>query len=240
MFDHIGRENDPNAARRRALSAFITVSAAGSLGFIAGISALLIVDAPLLEAEPETEMAMMVELADPLADEAPPPAPPIARGRESVVPETAPEDPSELPTEIPTETITQTAPIGSAQGTDNGTEDGEIGGKDGGVPGGSPQGTGTKVGGTGPVRVQHTELQIVRQFQPRYPKAAMGLGNERCVAEIVIDTKGKPVSVVVTQCDEAFHPETITSLMKWRFRPHKVAGRSVVSRTSVGIKYLSR
>ena len=58
--------------------------------------------------------------------------------------------------------------------------------------------------------------------------------------EITIDVKGRPMSVTVTECANAFHTQTLQASMKWRFRPDKIGGESVPARTSVGIRYTIR
>ena len=55
-----------------------------------------------------------------------------------------------------------------------------------------------------------------------------------------IDPKGRPMSVTVTECANAFHTQTLQASMKWRFRPDKIGGESEPARTSAGIRYTIR
>jgi hypothetical protein len=60
-----------------------------------------------------------------------------------------------------------------------------------------------------------------------YPAEAQakGLGGANCLATVVIETDGVPVSVSVHQCDAIFHPAIVDTLLQWRWPPPVRDGR---------------
>ncbi|MCB9679327.1 MAG: energy transducer TonB [Alphaproteobacteria bacterium] len=101
--------------------------------------------------------------------------------------------------------------------------------------------TGT-VGGTlasGAVPPSDCELVVLRREMPAYPKAAkkQHLGEERCLAKVLIGNDGVPFEVTASECSEAFHPALQDALMRWRWAPPECEGESVKGQTTIGVTF---
>jgi TonB family protein len=103
----------------------------------------------------------------------------------------------------------------------------------GGVIGGTLGGTGTAVA------THYSQVKPKRQVSPRYPQAAsdLGLGEERCIAVVFIDKKGKPTKVDVERCSSVFHAEVKRALMSWRFYPYKTGGVATEATFKMPIRF---
>ncbi len=244
MFDSIGVNPDQEVGRRRAVALFLT---AGALGAVLAVAAFIAVPHPPkpLAVDEGFEVAM-IDPPEPEPLFAPPP-PAISRGVRS---ETTAATPV---TDTPSEPTTLADPppdkIAEASGDPNGKEEGR--------PDGVVDGKGTQIadkycqgdacGGTGDggggVRVfHHTDLEIRRQPIPSYPAEAeaLGLGEARCIATVRMDTGGVPYSVTVTGCPDAFHAETVASLMKWRWYPPRAGKIATRAQTQIAVTYKLR
>jgi len=118
---------------------------------------------------------------------------------------------------------------------EGGVEGGVVGGVIGGVEGGV---VGGKLGG-GVKVFHHRDLEAKKRVQPRYPDAAseMNLGDQKCLARVFIDEKGKPYEVVVERCPKVFHAATKEAILKWRWYPPKDGKTKVKAQTVIGITY---
>lgn len=245
MFDNIGKDLDEEANKRRAASFFVTVA---TLGAVTG-SVLFWGARKVVEEFPELVDEEMVEvlLDEPTLDEAPPPPPPPPppaasapdeeeeEEEEEVDPDEMQEDVEELEKEVEKEMKSDKKPKGEEGGQEGGVEGGVIGGVQGGVIGG-------ELGGTlgGGIRVfHHSELEVKKRVQPRYPQTAedLNLGDQRCLVKVFIDEKGVPYDVVVEQCPKVFHAETKETILKWRWYPPKDGRDKVRGQTTIGVTY---
>jgi hypothetical protein len=184
---------------------------------------------------------VMVELA-PLEPEhagAPPPPPPAAGRADGA--EAEPDEPPDvvpaLEEPTPAPLVDEAVPQGTADGVDGGDPDGQDGGVLGGEVGAFPGGT-----GDGPVAFHHTELSVKRRVYPDYPDAALALslGEQRCLAEVVLDERGVPVDVTVSGCPAVFDGPTRQALHQWRWYPPKVGSRAVQARTTIAVTYATK
>jgi len=228
LFEHIGRDHDEDAPRRRAQSIGLLGLLVGAAGFCAGILTLVVVDdiAPALEPEPIP--IAFVEVPQP-ALEAPPPAPPIRRGQASEP------DPAEAPADSLPEPIDRMlrpafAPQGDPKGSAEGQDDGSVDGT--GPPGGCDD-----CSGAGPILLHHSELVVVHRVLPRYPRRPP-IAQARCIADLEIASTGRVVAVTVRDCPPAFHPATETALSQWRFEPvTREDGVAVEARSRIAVSF---
>lgn len=72
--------------------------------------------------------------------------------------------------------------------------------------------------------VHFTDVMYKVRVVPQFPKGVEGIESAKCVAHIVVDTKGNPTSVVVRDCPEPFVQAATVAMQKWRWYPNKVAG----------------
>ena len=247
MFENVGKDPDEEAGKRRAASFALTAFALG--GFIVlsvGIAAYTAIElVPDLLDDSE-----MIEIVMEDFEEAapPPPPPPPPAGAEEEEEEEEEEDdtevdPDEMDEEIeeldkePEDKIKSAATGGQVGGVEGGEEGGVVGGVIGGVIGGELGGV---LGGV--VAMHHSEIEVKKQIQPRYPKAAQeaNLGDQRCLAKVFIGADGVPFKVVVENCPQVFHAETKSAIMKWRWYPPKVGRQKVKAQITIGVTYRAR
>lgn len=248
MFDSIGVNPDREANKRRAGAALLTVCVTGAVGAALAIATWcavgeivgpVVAEPPMVFLEPDNSEV------EPLF--APPP-PAISRGVRSEATTAA------TPvTDVPTAIVPLAAPppdkLAEAGGDPNGKEegrpDGVIDGKGAQIADKYCQGDacgGTSDGGGGVRVFHHTDLELRRQPPPSYPAEAeaLGLGETRCVATVRIDAGGVPYSVVVSGCPDAFHAETVASLMKWRWYPPRAGKIATRAQTQIAVTYKLR
>ncbi len=259
MFDATLDRREEGGAARRALATALALAWSATV-----IAVGWLLPAPSTaraEALPPGEIALPAELGDPW-DAAPADAPaPPARGVPQrtpgggsgavAAPSEAPDDgfdtvasPSPTPEEAVDDPalpqadgpIVEAAPMSSGGG--GGVGPGEGGGTPDGWGPGGPGGSGT---GAGPV-VIHQDLTVRRRVQPAYPSAAagLGLGDQRCVAQVHLDATGRPDHVAVEGCPRVFHDAVIESLSRWRWYPWRVEGRAVPATTRIAVVFQQR
>lgn len=233
MFETVGRTEDPEARRRHVASVGLTTALlAAGIGFQVGLATWFVTE---LVAPPDDDDTLIVMIEPSLDEEelgaAPPPPPPRGSAEAERVEASEPTDEvAELEPEVP-ETVRD---VGASDAP--GVEDGHADGVEGGHPDGVPLGTGDTPGGKGlggtgdgtggPRVVHHAELRRIRAIDPRYPKAAqgMGLGRVTCDARVVIDERGVPADVDVTGCPALFHAEIRAAVLKSRWASPRFDG----------------
>lgn len=247
MFDHIGKDPDEEANRRRATSLLLTIIGfGGAIGFSIGLAAYTAVEV-LLEDPFDDEMIEVVmediEMDDAPPPPPPPPPPPAAAAADEPEEEEEPDDPQpdemdeeieELDEKVEEEIKSDVKPAGVVGGVEGGQVGGVVGGVLGGVEGGV---LGGQLGG---VRVfHHSELEVKRRSDPVYPKSAkeLNLGNQRCIAKVFIDEKGVPYDVMVEDCPKVFHSATKEAILKWRWYPPRAGKTKTKAQTTIGITY---
>lgn len=74
--------------------------------------------------------------------------------------------------------------------------------------------------------VHWSEPNVKLRVVPEYPEAAtrIGLGVERCLVRVHLDTAGVPRSVEVTRCPQVLAESARTAVQKWRWYPLKIDG----------------
>lgn len=72
-----------------------------------------------------------------------------------------------------------------------------------------------------------------------YPAAArgLGLGEQGCIAPVLIGPGGVPEDVPVKGCPAVFHPSTVDSLLRWRWRPLRIGGSSLPVQTRIRVVF---
>ncbi len=238
MFEHIGKDPDEEAAKRRAAAGGLTFF--GLIGVVAGtfgIATYLAVE--VVEEFLDNSNMVEVVMEDFLDDEPPPPPPPpppaasTPEEEDEIDPDEMDEDVEELDQEVEKEIAEDK---GKADvGVEGGVEGGVIGGVVGGVVGGVLGGTGAKV-------FHHSELEVKKRMMPAYPKQAkeLNLGDQRCLAVVHISESGVPTKVEVQDCPKVFHAATVTGIMKWRWYPPKDGKQKVKAQTTIAVKYKLR
>lgn len=241
MFDHVGKDPDEEAGRRRAVSMFLTIVLfGGTAGISAGIAYYTATEV-LPEILEEAELVELIEIDDqPIEEEAPPPPPPPPPAApDEEIDEDAEEEPEpdEMQEEVKELDEKVEDKVATDKGRPPGNPDGVVGGEIGGVEGGV-------VGGTGKsIRVMHhSEVEVKKRIDPKYPKAAKdaNLGDQRCLVKVKIDETGTPYDVQVERCPKVFHAETVESIMKWRWYPPKVGKEKVKAQITIGVTYKVR
>ena len=244
MFDNIGKDLDEEANKRRAASLGITVFGLAAItGITVGITAWTAAEV-LLDTDLEAEMVELLEEAiDELAPPPPPPPPPPPAAapdeeEEEEVTEPEPdemvEEVEELKEEVKEEIKSDIKPQGVEGGKEGGVEGGQVGGVDGGIVGGE---LGGKLGG---VRVfHHSELEVKKRVNPRYPESAksLQLGDQRCLVKVFIDEKGIPFDAVVEKCPKVFHAGTKEAILRWRWYPPKDGKNKIKAQTTIAVTY---
>ena len=245
MFDNVGRNLDEDANKRSAASAAIAISViAGIFGGTMLITALMVKEVVFDDLGDDD--LIEVAMDDPDMEEAPPPPPPPPPPAASSTPEEEeeedePEDnPDEMTDEVTElddeveEKVKDDSTKGSEEGVEGGVEGGVVGGVVGGVEGGV---LGGQLGG---VRTfHHSEVEVKRRVQPRYPQAAesLNLGDVQCRVRVFIDTAGVPYDIRIEACPKVFHQATRDALMKWRWYPAKVSRDKVKAQFLLIINY---
>jgi len=178
-----------------------------------------------------------IAMVDPVVeDEPPPPPPPLAPSQpeqEPVEVEEMSEVIRELEDEVEKEVAAAAADPGVESGAEGGVEDGEVGGAPAGIVGAA---------GDGPPTVATDVLEVKKRVEPKYPKEAknLNLGDQRCVAVVTVGKDGAPISVTVEECPKAFHEATIDALVKWRWYPPRIDGKTLQVRTQIAVRYTTR
>ncbi len=249
MFDNVGRDLDEEANKRRVQSVMVTVVglSALSVGFLAATAWVakeaieeFVLDDDMVEVVLDDE----VELAAPPP---PPPPPPPSAGAEEeeeeeeeddeVNPEDMQEEVEELDEKIDEKMKSQKNEAGMEGGQEGGVEGGVVGGVQGGVIGGVLGGTlgGAKV-------FHHSELEVKKRVDPRYPDSAreLSLGEQVCRARVFMDEKGVPYDVIVEDCPKVFHTVTREAILKWRWYPPKSGKERVKAQTLLVVRYKLR
>ncbi len=186
----------------------------------------------------DVELVELIEVDEQPEEEAPPPPPPPPPpGPEEEIdedsdaepePDEMVEDVEELDKEVEDKVATDK---GRPPSEDGGVVGGEIGGVKGGV-----------VGGTGVKVMHHSEVEVKKRADPKYPKAAKdaNLGDQRCLVKVKIDEDGVPYDVVVENCPKVFHAATQEAILKWRWYPPKVNKQKVKAQITIGVNYKVR
>ena len=245
MFETVGK------ARKQSLGQQLT-----SLGLTVALSGGTLLGSlwagkQVVEEVLDEEIVEVTFFAD-AAPPPPPPPPPPAGGNKTSTKKKKPDEPKPDPVEVEPEPVElepepeeETAPEeeepAEEDGVAGGVEGGEEGGVEGGVVGGEKGGViGGQLGGTGTsVSTHYSKVKPKRKVEPRYPQAAtdLGMGVERCIANVVIDVKGKPKSVDVLNCPSVFHAEVKRAMMAWRFYPYKSGGTAMEANFKMPITF---
>ncbi len=189
-------------------------------------------DIPMAPAPPPPPgTGASVPLPGPIPKEKPPTLPPTPS---KPVPETAPEI---IPTALPTQDLSQTNPARGSQIGD---------GSGSGVPGGTGTGPGVLGGtgsgaGSGPkiVDVSFTQLKVkFRPPEPPYPRMAKEARIQgTVVVELVIDTKGVPVSAQAIRGPMPLRQASEAHALQWRFEPAMENGAPVSGRFTINVAF---
>jgi hypothetical protein len=96
--------------------------------------------------------------------------------------------------------------------------------------------------GTDPLELGFLEMtkprEPTRVVAPRYPVAAVDTyGGQRCIAELRLDTSGKPTEVYVSGCSAVFHPVVRDALLQWQYAPYSVDGTPTPATVKVPIRF---
>lgn len=251
MFDTIGTHNDDEATQRSFLALLLTSclvggGAAFTLGFLAYRVVEVTHPRPVGPAAPiaDHEFAKLDLFDDAGPAESAPPLPAPPRSPE-VEKQRSPIDPDELaPEQKPLDSeplVLRPPPAGTADGIDDGHEGGTIDGSPAGRSGGTGDGDGLAGTGTGRGAgwVHSSEIEPRRRPQITYPEAARGLfgSDQRCVARVDLDERGIPLRVEVEACPPAFHQAAIDGLLRWRWYPPKIDGRSRAVSTKISVLF---
>lgn len=239
MFENVGRDPDREGGKRRAVSLVLTVFLfGGGTGLSAAIAYYT-----ATEIVPEIlEDVELVELIQPEEDvpeeEAPPPPPPPPPpGPEEEIDEDSTEEPQpdEMAEDVQDLEENVEDKVATDKGRPPGDPDGQVGGEIGGQAGGVVGGTGVRV-------MHHSEVEIKKQVEPKYPKAARdaNLGDQRCLVKVKINEAGEPYDVKVENCPKVFHAATEEAILKWRWWPPKVGKEKVKAQITIGVNYKVR
>jgi outer membrane biosynthesis protein TonB len=249
LFQHIGRPLDDDAPRRTATSALLlSVVSTAAAGFVFGIAAYKTVEDSFDTGEPESQLELVaVDLAEERIEEALP-APPVAALPPPSESEPTDEEVQPTPDEmqevkplddvVKREVATTVRPQGHPDGLPGGDPNGHPDGTPGGDPNGRPDG---QFGGGAQV-FHHSELEVKRRFEPRYPEAAkaLNLGTQRCKVIVDIDEQGVPLAADVRDCPRVFHEATRQAVLKWRWYAPRAGKRKVRGRTTLVFSYKLR
>ena len=233
MFDSIGHIRDEEARKRRAKAWGITTCIA-FVGFGLGYALTPTVQLALETVEPVERVVCLTCDYDPgeVIEVAPPP-PSTGQEGGGEVDQTDEMDQRVVYTVPTNNTIVNSAPTGKGDKIGPGTGQG---GKDPG-PGCDGENCGD---GNGPQTLHHTQLEILDRIQPRYPTEAKRrrMGDERCLAKLKINERGRVYDVQVEDCPSVFHRATQEALMTWTFKPVTTSvGTRVEARTTVGVTF---
>jgi periplasmic protein TonB len=227
VFDNIGVQSDPDAARRSAASLLLTTAL-----LAAGSATLMALSAYTATQVVQSELAaQFVELIEAVEEPVvlPPPPPPAAADAptEEESESDEPSEVQELQDAVADEIKSDAKPAGA------------VGGVVGGVPGGVV-GAAVPAPATPPIKAFHpSELEIKKRVAPEYPAEALAahLGEQKCIIRVVIDEEGVPKSVSVASCPKEFHASAKDSISRWRWYPAKEGGRAIQAQTSISVVY---
>lgn len=231
---------------RRALAAWSTLSLLAFLACLAG-SLPEAPPAPLSITPPPMPWAQATVWLPPApaggGHEAPAPRRSTPR---PASPEAAPAPvsavaPAALPAEGPSiEDFDVATGSESSLGVDEGGGGSGTGEGDGlGTGPGVGTGTGTGTGSGAPLSVHYTEAVPLRRAVPEWPQAALALGihEARCVAHVVMDERGEPVSVDVRGCPPVFWSATRDAALGWRWEPFESGGEALRVQFDIAFEY---
>ncbi len=219
MFDDIGVINDAGRRRRQAESALYTLAIAGLIGSSLGVVGSLGV--PLVPVPPPEPPAIdrlwEPEDGTPVALAPAPPRRGEPAGDPGVTPET-PVDPVPLPQRVHEPELVRSGTV--AQGSKIGVDDG----RQNGVPGGTGTSDcglgdpGCEAGGTGRAAVGITPT-FRRRVKPVYPFAERkgDLPDQYCLVRVQVRPDGRPDSVQVRGCPQAFRQEARRAMFRSRW-----------------------
>ena len=220
MFDTIGIQSDPEARRRQAIASLLAGLVVGAgAAFVVGFGAWTaheVLSEPPVDNAPIT----LVELEEPVLDVAAPPVPAPPRlgggsearqGSEDAAPEPDASEPTEL-SPIPVDTpLVDADLLGERDGT--GDDDTTVD---------APPGPGTADGvlgghgdSTGPTYVHRSEVTLLRQAQPDFPRG-MEHGDS-CRVTVDIGERGRPRSIRIEGCAAPYEAETRAAIQRWRW-----------------------
>lgn len=228
MFDTIGVQNDPEAARRSAASLFLTTALlAAGVGGLVGLSAYTATQ--VVRSELTAQFVELVEaVEEPVVLPPPPPPPPAADAPTQEESESdEPSEVQELKEAVADEIKSDAKPAGVVGGV--------VGGVPGGVVGGS-----APAPAPAPVKVFHpSELELKKRVAPEYPPEALAanLGEQKCIVRVIIDEEGVPKILSVASCPDQFHAATKESISRWRWFPAKDAGHAIQAQTTIAVLY---
>lgn len=262
MFDD-PRHTDPDDPQRWLLAtAWLTGVAALAVGGASMWGFGRLTDGPTPAADDATDAALA--WVDVSADPAPaePPGLPDAGGASARGPATDRPDAREAPADAPPEVQATPPPADDASddptlpdtldptlvdalsrlgaARDDGGCDPGLRSCGAGAGTGTGQGDGHAAGlsgGGGAVRIQHGAVTVRRRVDPTYPPAGRGAGDQRCVVDVRIDPRGRPVDLAVRDCPPAFAAASREAVSRWRWHPLRVEGVAVPASFRLAIRY---
>ncbi len=120
-----------------------------------------------------------------------------------------------------------------------GQHEGDGGGSGSGDGDGLGLGDGPGTGSGAPLSVHWSEAVPVHRAVPEWPQAALSLGlhEARCVAHVVMDERGEPVSVDVRGCPSVFWSATRDAALDWRWEPFESGGQALRVQFDIAFEY---
>lgn len=255
MFDSVGGPSfdHDDSARQAQATLLVSLLTTVLIGAMLGAGAWTLRQAPLLPLDPEVFEPIALHLAEPWQPDSAPAAPRGQAARPSSEPAgalaTSAEPTSDPPPEpSPTERPATTEP--STDGGPGGDDDGVAAASTGGClgprctdgPGTSGDGDGDGGGAGARPTVHYSELEVRRRVLPVWPAAArgLGLGEQLCTAQLVIDATGLPTAVEVHGCPALYHPNVKRALLEWRWYPPRVLGARREVQTTLLVRFRER
>lgn len=131
------------------------------------------------------------------------------------------------------------APVANEAASGVGEHEGQGGGAGTGESDGLGLGDGPGPGSGSPLSVHWTEAVPVHRAVPEWPQAALSLGlhEARCVAHVVMDERGEPVSVDVRGCPSVFWAATRGAALDWRWEPFESGGQALRVQFDIAFEY---
>ncbi len=222
--------------RRRLVAAWFTGSLLASLVCLAGALPEPST-APLSTPPPPMPWALAEVSFLPAPASGSHAAPPKGR---PATPRSAPPEVTPAVADVPPEAETASeAPVASDESSGVGVAEGEAGGTGTGQVEGLGLGAGPGSGSGAPLAVHYTEAVPVRRAVPEWPQAALALGlhEARCVAHVVMDERGEPVSVDVRGCPSVFWSATREAALAWRWEPFESGGEALRVQFDIAFEY---